>query len=65
MNKRLCTVNGKKGLVIASYTHTYDILLFKSKIKLGGVSKRVVKLLPLPKLGDKNQQKLELWPRNI
>lgn len=31
MNKRKCFVKGKLGLVTATYTHTVDVLLFKTK----------------------------------
>jgi hypothetical protein len=46
MNKRKALVNGKLGLVTATYNHTCDVYMFKTRETLHGVSKKVVKLLP-------------------
>ena len=45
MNKRLCYVKNKLGRITGTYTHTYDVYLFKSK-KTINVSRRHVKLIP-------------------
>jgi len=47
------------GIITASYTHTYDIFLFKARRIMYGVSKSVVHVLPRPK-GIENQLKLVL-----
>lgn len=61
MNKRKAIVKGKMGLVTASYTHTYDVFMFKTKTMLTGVSKKYVHLLPMDvKKGDPAQLKLAL-----
>jgi len=53
-------VNGKMGLVVNDYTHTVDVLIFKTKVTLNGVNKKFVKLIPLPKKNT-NQMKLNLY----
>lgn len=61
MNKRKAIVKGKMGLVTATYTHTYDVFMFKTRRTLTGVSKRYVHLLPLElKKGDPAQLQLTL-----
>lgn len=46
MDKKNCIVNGKKGVIMEVYTHTYDIFMFKSKKMMYGVSRKVVHILP-------------------
>jgi hypothetical protein len=60
MNNRKVTVKGKMGLVTATYTHTCDIFMFKSRTTLTGVSRRYVHMLPLEEKRDKAQFKLQL-----
>lgn len=46
MNKRNCIINRKQGVIMESYTYTYDVFMYKSKKMMFGVSKKVVHLLP-------------------
>lgn len=48
-DKRECTVNGKLGMVINSYTHTMDVFLYKERKTMFGVKKTYVKLIPREK----------------
>ena len=59
-NKRNCFVNGKLGMVVATYTHTMDVYLFKKKIYMCGVSKKVIRILPKEKKQDTRQLTLAL-----
>jgi hypothetical protein len=59
MNKRHVIVNGKMGVVTATYTYTCDVFMFKTRTILHGVSKRFVKLIPKDPEPD-NQLKLPL-----
>jgi len=45
-NNRLCMVNGKLGLVTATYTYTMDVYLTEEERTMHGVSRDYVKLLP-------------------
>jgi len=65
MNPKKCIVNGKLGVIIKSYTHTYDIFLFKDKRNMWGVKKDGVILLPKPPVIKTNQLKLRLWDEDI
>ena len=59
MNKRKVIVNGNMGVVIATYTYTCDVFMFKSRKTLTGVSRRFMKVIhetPRPL----NQYQLEL-----
>ena len=58
MNQKACIVRGKMGIIIATYTHTYDVYLFESKKRLN-VGRKFVKLLP-GKKEDETQLKLGL-----
>ena len=60
MNRRKVLIDGKLGIVTASYTHTADVYLFKEKRTMGGVHKRYIKLLPLEPTGDRAQLSLNL-----
>jgi len=55
MNKRKVLVNGKMGLVTATYTHTCDIFMFKTRTVMTSVSRRYITLLPKEVKGDPNQ----------
>lgn len=46
MNKRNCIINRKQGVIMESYTYTYDVFMYKSRKMMFGVSKKVVHLLP-------------------
>jgi hypothetical protein len=46
MNQRKVLVNGKLGVITATYTHTCDVFMFQTRKTLVGVSRRVTKLLP-------------------
>jgi hypothetical protein len=61
MNKRKCIIDGKLGIITASYTHTADVFLFKPRKTMWGVHKKYVKLLPLKPVGDRAQLTLNLW----
>ena len=45
-NKRKCTIDGKLGIVMSTYTHTMDVFMFKTRTTKWGVNRRYVKLLP-------------------
>jgi hypothetical protein len=60
-NKRECTVGGKLGLVIQSYTHTMDVFMYKNRVVMYGVKKTYVKLKPMEKPHfDSAQTKMKL-----
>jgi hypothetical protein len=44
MEKQNCIVNSKKGVIMETYDHTYDIFMLKTQKTMHGVSKDVVKL---------------------
>ena len=46
MNKRNCHVKGKLGVIINSYSYTYDVFMYKTRRTMFGVSKKVVHILP-------------------
>ena len=48
LNTRNCYITGKVGTIVATYTHTVDIYVFKLKRVKYGVSKKVIKLIPEP-----------------
>ena len=59
MNNRKVIVNGKMGLVKATYTHTCDIFIFNTRKIMVGVSRKCIRLLPKEvKKGDPDQFQL-------
>jgi len=48
LNTRNCYVTGKVGTIVATYTHTVDIYVYKLKRVRYGVSRNHIKLMPLP-----------------
>jgi len=60
MNNRKVIVNGKMGMITATYTYTYDIFMFKTRTALTGVSRKVVRVLPKEVKKDVGQFKLQL-----
>ena len=60
MNYRNCFIRGGSlGAIIATYTHTYDVYIFKSR-KTINVNKKYIKLVPKIPTGDINQLTLKL-----
>ena len=59
-NKRNCFVNGNLGMVVATYTHTMDVYLFKKKMYMYGVSNKVIRILPKQEKHDTRQLALAL-----
>ena len=55
MNKRKCRVGKKLGIITATYTHTVDVFIFKTRTTKYGVHKKYVKLLPLEAKKNKFQ----------
>jgi hypothetical protein len=45
MNRKICIVNNKKGVIMNVNTHTYDIFLTKTKRMMFGVNKTFVKTI--------------------
>lgn len=61
MNRRQCIVNGRLGIVMATYTHTMDVYIFKSRRTMTGVNRQYVRLLPKQeKKGNESQLMLAL-----
>lgn len=59
MNNRVCFVRGKLGIVTATYTHTYDVFLFKTR-KTMNVNKKFTNLVPKEPKVNTGQLKLGL-----
>jgi hypothetical protein len=60
LNTRQCYVSGRVGTITATYNHTVDIYVYKFRRVIEGVSRKAIRLIPIPKKPTQLQLKLDI-----